>query len=240
MNGRLPWIGLGLSVALNLFIGGAVIGVLVQNARAPATPAAKGIADQFAPASVGATPAPATAPAPVTLEPASPPPPEPVLAQAPAPGRGGVTPPNQPGNPLLRAGDMLPLKVRGPYREALREATRASQPKLTAARRARQDVSRLMGARNFDPQAVIAALERARNFEVEARADVEMAMVMFAQTMAPPERRLLAQGLQEGPGRGGQDPARGGRGPGPGPGRGVTPQGEGRAPSPPQGPPPPS
>ncbi|MEI7932039.1 MAG: periplasmic heavy metal sensor [Alphaproteobacteria bacterium] len=247
MSGRLPWVGLGLSVALNLFIGGAVIGVLIENSRAPTPPPvieAPAPPPAPAPAPVAATAPPkaapirAKAPAPAPAPEAAPPPPEPVQAAAPAPGRAGSTPPAGPGNPLLRAGDKLPPKVRGPYREALREATKASQPKLAAARRARMEVSRLMGARNFDPQAVIAALERARNAEVDARADVEIAMVTFAQTLAPPERRLLAQGLQEGPGRGGQEPGRGGRGPGPG--RGVPPQGESRPPVSPQPGPPPS
>ena len=245
MSNRPLWFGLAVSLALNLFIGGAVIGALVQHARQPPPPPPP---SEPAPVAVAPAPAPAPAPVPVaTKNPAPAPTPEPVAVQPSpppvmAPGLGGPPPgqpgqPGQPGgNPLLRAGDELPPQIRGPYRAALRDAAEASRPKLAEARRARNEVARLMGAPNFDPAAVTAALDRARASEADARSDVEGAMVKFASAMTLPQRRILAAGLREEQpqGRGGGQP--GGRGPFGPQGRGGRGPGRGGPPGGPQGP----
>jgi uncharacterized membrane protein len=229
MRGRVLWIGLAISLALNLFIGGTVAGVLLQRARAPEAapsplPAVEPAPPALAPVQVSEPKVKAVAPKPATapiqdltlkLPPAEPGPPQPIAAQIPA--ASAPPRPQSAGNPLLRAGDKLPPQIRGPYRQSLREATEASQAKLQESRRARMEVARLMGAPNFNPDALAAALERSRQAELEARAEVEMAMVRFASTMNVRERRVLSEALREPPGgpqagRGG--PGRpGGRGP---------------------------
>ncbi len=228
MNGRALGIGLVASLALNLFIGGGLIGAYIQHVRQPPPPPPS---PASAPAPVAVeTPAPAPAPAPprpAVKAPSPQPAPAPVTEPVPAPIQ--APPPGQPGqpggNPLLRAGDDLPPQIRGPYRAALRDAAEASRPKLAAARRARNEVARLMAQPNFDPAALTAALDRAREAEVDARSDVEAAMVKFAAGMTLQQRRILANGLRENPqgGRGGPTGPGGPQGFGQGPGRDAGP-----------------
>ncbi len=236
MSGRAIWIGLAVSLALNLFIGGALIGALVQHARQPAPPPPPRAEVVEIPSPAPAVaPAPTPAPVPIRAAPSPAAVPAPVRTVEPSPTPVG--PPPQPGpqpgggNPLLRAGDNLPPQIRGPYRAALRDAAEESKVKLAAARRAHMEVARLMAQPNFDPAALTAALDRARAAEADARSDVEGAMVRFASGMSLPERRLLANGLRENQ-QGGRPGANGPPGPqgfgqGFGPGRGG-PAGSGR------------
>lgn len=52
-----------------------------------------------------------------------------------------------------------------------------------------------MGAETLDPEALSAALERARKAEYEVRAATEMQAVEFARTLSLEARRRLAEGL---------------------------------------------
>lgn len=121
------------------------------------------------------------------------------------------------GNPLMAAGARLPDEVRTAYMSRLRQEGRQAGPRLSEARRERMEAARLMGQGDYDAAAIAAALGRARDAEVLARAELEGAVVEFASGLTQEQRRVLAQALRLPPGEGGR-----GRGPGYGgrPGRG--------------------
>jgi uncharacterized membrane protein len=151
MNGLWVKIALAVSLALNLFIGGAVAGAAFQRHR---------VMD---------------------------------MRNGPAPG-----------NPLMRAGDGLPPDEREAYRMRMRQSAMANQALLAADRAARDRAVIAFSAPNFDPQAATTALAASRDAEVAARTQLETTVVDFAKTLDPDDRRALAQGLKQGPGRGGR------------------------------------
>jgi len=93
------------------------------------------------------------------------------------------------------AGEQLPTTEREAFRRSLSDARRTMRETSAEARQARIEAASLMGAETLDPEALSAALERARKAEYEVRAATEMQAVEFARTLSLEARRRLAEGL---------------------------------------------
>jgi uncharacterized membrane protein len=93
------------------------------------------------------------------------------------------------------AGEQLPKTERESFRRSLSDARRTMRETSAEARQARIEAASLMGAETLDPEALSAALERARKAEYEVRAATEMQAVEFARTLSLEARRRLAEGL---------------------------------------------
>ena len=93
------------------------------------------------------------------------------------------------------AGEQLPKTEREAFRRSLSDARRTMRETSAEARQARIEAASLMGAETLDPEALSAALERARKAEYEVRAATEMQAVEFARTLSLEARRRLAEGL---------------------------------------------
>ena len=104
------------------------------------------------------------------------------------------------GNPLMRIAEQLPKDVGARYIARVREQSQASRPQMMEARAARTEAAKALTAAQYDPAAVSAALARARAADDATRAALENAVVEFARTLKPEERRVIAQSL-----RGGRD-----------------------------------
>lgn len=127
--------------------------------------------------------------------------------------RGG---PVQGGNPLMRVGESLPDAQRQAFRTQMRQAGLANRPLLETNRAARDKVAEVFAAPTFDAAAASAALAASREAETAARAQLEGAVVQFAQGLSVEDRKILAEGLRRAPGRGGRGGHGGGHGDGPG------------------------
>jgi uncharacterized membrane protein len=97
---------------------------------------------------------------------------------------------------LRFAADGLSAQQRKAFRQGLRDARREAAASLQTAREGRQDALYLLGADSFDKAAVAAALARTREADIAVRARTEAAVVDFAATLTPDERRKLIDGLQ--------------------------------------------
>ena len=97
---------------------------------------------------------------------------------------------------LRFAADGLPADQRKAFRQGLRDARREAAASLQTAREGRQEALYLLGADTFDRPAVAAALARTREADMEVRARTETAVVDFAATLPPEQRRKLIDGLQ--------------------------------------------
>ena len=81
------------------------------------------------------------------------------------------------------------------FRLALRQARRDAAPLIKNARDERQQVAGLLGAPQFNRQAVEAALAQTRATDSALRARVEDAVVEFAETLTPQERVAFVDAL---------------------------------------------
>jgi uncharacterized membrane protein len=144
MTPRALTIALLGSLAVNLFAGGALVGILVAGAR----------------------------PAPVQERPVGP-------------------------AALWRAGDALPPDDRQAYRELLRTQSMEVRQQVRQSRLARREAFESLGSEPVDAQVVRGRLDEARRLEMQARGQVEGALVDFASRLPPPERAELARGLTE-------------------------------------------
>lgn len=104
------------------------------------------------------------------------------------------------GNPLMRIAQQLPKDVGVRYIARVREQSQASRPQMMEARAARTEAAKVLAAPQYDPAAASVALARARAADDATRAALENAVVDFARTLKPEERRVIAQSL-----RGGRD-----------------------------------
>ncbi|WP_332304481.1 periplasmic heavy metal sensor [Rhizobium sp. GR12] len=93
------------------------------------------------------------------------------------------------------AGEQLPKAEREAFRRSLSDARRTMRETSAEARQARIEAASLMGAETLDPEALSAALERARKAEYEVRAATELQAAEFARTLSLEARRRLAEGL---------------------------------------------
>jgi uncharacterized membrane protein len=175
-------VGLIVSAALNVFLIGGVAGaVYVRLAERPVAPPVQPV------------PPMTTSVAPPTAAPTAPP----VPVQRPA-AAVRQPPEDRPARaPLWRAGDQLSPESRKALRQALRGANQKNQPITRQARAERQAALEALRAPGFDPAEVGRRLASARSLDSQARANVEAALAVYAATLSPAERAVLAQGLSK-------------------------------------------
>jgi uncharacterized membrane protein len=100
--------------------------------------------------------------------------------------------------PIRVAGESLPPPDRGRFRQAMQQVIKDNRDLPRTARESRQAAAELFVRPHFDEAAVSAALDRARNADVQLRVRLEAAAVDFAATLPLEERILLVQGLERG------------------------------------------
>lgn len=94
------------------------------------------------------------------------------------------------GRPAIRqAAAALAPEYRRQFRKAFRATAQALRPDVQAAREARQDVAALLSARDYDGQALEAAIRRAREADLRVRVALETRVVAFVQTL-PADQRI--------------------------------------------------
>jgi uncharacterized membrane protein len=99
---------------------------------------------------------------------------------------------------VLQVAARLDPKDQAAFRRLLRQQGRKIAPDLKMARLARRDAARLMAEPAYDRTAIAADLARAREAEGRARAQLEGAVVDFAQDLDADERATLAKALKRG------------------------------------------
>lgn len=104
----------------------------------------------------------------------------------------------QPPASVLQAAARLDPADQAAFRKMLRQEGKRLAPELKSARAARRDAARLMAAPRYDRAAVAADLDRARTAETHARAELESAVLTFAQDLDQDERAALARALKRG------------------------------------------
>jgi len=123
--------------------------------------------------------------------------------------------PPPPGPRLAAAGTVLSEQQREAWRTAIRQGAETSRPKLEQARALRRGAWRNLATGPVDANATLAALDRSRALELQARSEMDRTVVGFAATLPESERRKLAEVLsrqrRHPPGEGSRD----GRGPAP-------------------------
>ena len=115
-----------------------------------------------------------------------------VQAVAPA---GGA----QPRRALRFAADGLAPEQRVAFLQTLRQVRRESLAQVREAQDHRRALVGLIGARDFDRAAVMAALDGARAADVAVRTRLETAVVDYAAGLSPADRAVLVQGLVRSP-----------------------------------------
>ena len=93
------------------------------------------------------------------------------------------------------------------FEALLRREAQENAPRIAEMRRARREAQRAMGGETYDPEAVRAALGRAHQAELAVRADVDTAVLQFAERLDADERAALGEAMRRPKGRRG---ARGG------------------------------
>ena len=123
--------------------------------------------------------------------------------------------PPPPGPRLAAAGAVLSEQQREAWRAAIRQGAETSRPKLEQARALRRGAWHDLSTGPVDANATLAALDRSRMLEMQARSEMDRAVVGFAATLPESERRELAEVLsrqrRHPPGEGSRE----GRGSGP-------------------------
>lgn len=117
------------------------------------------------------------------------------LAGAMMMGWGRQKPP--PGGPprLAAAGAALTPAQREAWQTAIRQAAQTSGAKVQEARQLRREAWRGLSDETVDAQAMLAQLNRSRTLELQARSEMDRAVVGFAATLPAEERRKLADAL---------------------------------------------
>jgi uncharacterized membrane protein len=124
----------------------------------------------------------------------------------------------------MRVAESLPQPQGDKLRATIRATVQPNIPQLKAARADRAEAARLFVQPQFDANAIILRLDRARATDMALRANLERSIVRFAATLPQDQRQKMAEALKDGPFREGR------------------PHGDGRPPHPdgppPDGPPP--
>lgn len=137
-------------------------------------------------------------------------------------------PPHPPGagfmlmrGPMMAAENGLSPDRRDAWIAAMRAQARTAGPKMHESRELRREAWTALAADPVDAQAVLASLQRSRDLEQQARADMDGAVVKFAAGLPKDDRQKVAQALARPPhphgGPGMMWLRDGGPGPGPGP-----------------------
>lgn len=88
-------------------------------------------------------------------------------------------------------------------RNLLRQKADDARPRVAVLRAARREAEAAMAAPDYNPDAVRAALERARTEELALRREVDNAVIAFALTLEPEDRQALAPMFRRRKGHGG-------------------------------------
>lgn len=105
-------------------------------------------------------------------------------------------PPPPPGPPrLTAAGALLSEPQREAWQAAIRQGAATSGPKVEQARALRRKAWRGLATGPVDVDATLAALNRSRALEMQARSEMDRAVVGFAATLPEGDRRKLAEAL---------------------------------------------
>lgn len=103
-----------------------------------------------------------------------------------------------PHRPIIDAGATLPAADRARFAHLVRRTLRDDRDLSRIARESREAAASLFVQPQFDQSAVNAALQRARDADIELRLRLETAAVGFAATLPVDERALLADALARG------------------------------------------
>lgn len=96
---------------------------------------------------------------------------------------------------LMRAAEVLPEGKREQYHARLKAEGEKAQADFRAARAARVKASALIAAPTYDQARIEALLAQARTHDVSARTRFETAVIEFAATLTPAERKVLGERL---------------------------------------------
>lgn len=96
---------------------------------------------------------------------------------------------------LMRAAEVLPETKRDLYIARLKTEGENAQADFKAARAARIRASELIAAPTYDQPRIAALLAEARTHDVRARTRFETAVIAFAATLTPQERKTLGERL---------------------------------------------
>lgn len=108
------------------------------------------------------------------------------------------------GPPMMAAAAALPENQRAAYHDALRAEVMRVGPQLREARQIRRGAWARLAADPVDAAAINADLDRARAMELQARADVDRAILGFAAKLPAADRARFGQALAEPPRHGGR------------------------------------
>lgn len=185
-------IGLIVSAALNVFLVGGVVGVLLVRQAPSAQVGMPGSTRAELPSS------PPVAGPTVTVDEIAQTPLQPRSPAWVRPSTAASVPPGAlPARPQLwTAGQGLSQESRQKLRRALREANRSNQPIVRQARAERQAALLAFKAVPYDPAVVGQHLATARTLDGQARTNVEGALAAFAASLSAEERAALAEGLK--------------------------------------------
>lgn len=113
--------------------------------------------------------------------------------------RGGLRPPEPPHPPgpprLAAAGAVLSEPQRAAWQAAIRQGAETSGPKIEQARALRREAWRGLATGPVHVEATLAALNRSRALEMQARSEMDRSVVGFAATLPESDRRELAEAL---------------------------------------------
>jgi uncharacterized membrane protein len=96
---------------------------------------------------------------------------------------------------LMRAAEVLPEAKREQYIARLKTEGENAQADFKAARAARVEASALIAAPSYDLPRISSLLAQARTHDVRARTRFETAVIEFAGTLTPAERKVLGERL---------------------------------------------
>jgi uncharacterized membrane protein len=94
------------------------------------------------------------------------------------------------------AGEALPVEKRKAFRQMLSQARKEAASDIAAAGAGRLELAQLMMAEPQDRQAVDAQLSVIRKSDIALRARLEKAVIDFAETLTPAERKSFVEGLR--------------------------------------------
>ena len=103
--------------------------------------------------------------------------------------------PRRPVPNVWAAGDALPPPERQAFRQMLRDKALEVQPELKSVGLARREAAALISQPDYDQTGVEQALERARQGEMHARGEIDIAFAEYLAHLTPQERAALAEAM---------------------------------------------
>ena len=103
--------------------------------------------------------------------------------------------PRHPVPNIWAAADALPPPDRLAFRQMLRDKALAVQPELKSVNLARREAAALISQPNYDQAGVEQALERARQGEMHARGEIDLAFAEYLSHLTPQQRAALAEAM---------------------------------------------